>query len=127
MENNQFKKMLFENQKSFDQQFKGIKPLNEAETNFKPKLSAKKQLAEYKTVNLNGDNYALIREIGPTHKDDYLVKFQNGYDLKTTISDLFEDNKIGANWWSVDINKNEPYENTPEVSYLLENFDALMK
>ena len=111
--------ILFESQQKFMNLFQSV--------NQKPKLSAKKQLATYKTCTLNGVDYALIHETGPTNKDRYVIKFQDGWDLKNSISDLFEDDEINYNWWSVDIHNDEPYENDEDIIYLLENFDQLMK
>lgn len=128
MENNIFEKMLFESNQTF-KQIKGMKSLNEAEEIFKPKLSAKKQLGTYKLVTLNSENYILIQEIGPTNKDGYVLKV-DGYEMKYSISDIFENDKIGDNWWSVSIHEEDAGNytgNSKEVLYLLDNFEALMK
>lgn len=136
MENNQFKKMLFESQNSFEKQFKGMKPLNEAEQNFKPKLSAKKQLGTYKEVSMNGIDFIIFQEVGPTNKDQIVIKFlEEGSNMKNSITDILNADADAYEWWAKEIveeqfagDEIEEFKQAePEVSYLIENFDALMK
>lgn len=98
MENNQFRKMLFESQNSFDKQIKGMKPLNEDNKMlFKDKYDNKIYLLD-NLVEINDWNSSIeindyVFQIGYSSKEkDNYVTFPNG--INYTLSEIKKSSRI---------------------------------
>jgi hypothetical protein len=92
--------------------------------NFKPKLSSKKQIGEFKIVEINNRQFTLIRETGTKHKLSFVIEDNS---LIESIDYIIDSDDIV--WWSLEIYQDGEYSdlNDKDVIYCLDNFENLMK
>ena len=92
--------------------------------NFKPKLSSKKQIGEFKIIEINNRQFTLIRETGTKHKLSFVIEDNS---LIESIDYIIDSDDIV--WWSLEIYQDGKYSdlNDKDVIYCLDNFENLMK
>lgn len=122
MNNNQFLKLLNESNNTFNN-LTGIRKLNESELP-NIKLKNKKQIGIFRIIEIDGENFTLIKEKDTKYSEGYVIK---GDELLTTLGFILNDD---TEWWSLDAYYSKHYDETlleKNVSYCLENFEKLMQ
>lgn len=122
MNNNQFLKLLNESNNTFNN-LTGIRKLNESELP-NIKLKNKKQIGIFRIIEIDGENFTLIKEKDTKYREGYVIK---GNELLTTLGFIINDD---TEWWSLDAYYSKHYDETlleKNVAYCLENFEKLMQ